>query len=88
MKTHRFDSLSFLAGLVMAVIGLAFLVYPRFGDLIDAITDAGAWFWPVAFIAVGIAILAPMAMGRREPADAAGLDNEAEDEESEIPDGD
>jgi hypothetical protein len=87
MKTHRFDSLSFLAGLMMTVLGLAFLVYPRFGDLIDAITDAGAWFWPIVFIAIGIAILAPMAMGRREPVDAV-MDNGTNDEGSEVSDGD
>jgi hypothetical protein len=84
MRTHRFDSLSFLAGLVMTVIGLAFLVFPRFGDLIDAITDAGAWFWPIVFIAIGIAILAPMAFGSRQPADVAELDSGINDEESEV----
>jgi hypothetical protein len=87
MKTHRFDSLSFLTGLVMTMIGLAFLLFPRFGDLIDVITDAGSWFWPVVFIAIGIAILAPMVIGRGEPADVGdGEDGEA-DEESEVTDG-
>jgi hypothetical protein len=87
MKTHRFDSLSFLTGLVMTMIGLAFLLFPRFGDLIDVITDAGSWFWPVVFIAIGIAILAPMVIGRGEPAAVGdGEDGEA-DEESEVTDG-
>lgn len=87
MKTHRFDSISFLAGLLMTLIGLVFLLFPRFGDVIDVITDAGSWFWPAVFIAVGIAILAPMAMGRREPGDAAELENGEANEASEISDG-
>lgn len=61
MKMHKFDSLSFLAGLVITLIGLAFLLLPEIGDIVDVLTDAGAWFWPVVFIATGIAILAPLA---------------------------
>ena len=60
MKMHKFDSLSFLAGLVITLIGLAFLLLPEVGDIVDVLTDAGAWFWPVVFIAAGIAILAPL----------------------------
>lgn len=61
MKLHKFDSLSFLAGLVITLIGLAFLLLPEVGDIVDVLTDAGTWFWPVVFIAAGIAILAPLA---------------------------
>lgn len=64
MKTHEFDSLSFLAGLVITGVGLLFLLAPDAGGIIDVLTDAGAWFWPVVFIAVGMAVLAPLA-GRR-----------------------
>lgn len=60
MKTHRFDTLSFLAGLFITAIGLTFLLLPEAGDIVDFLSDAGAWFWPVLFIAVGVAILAPM----------------------------
>lgn len=60
MKTHRFDALSFLAGLVIAGIGLAFLLLPEVGDLVDFITNAGTWFWPVLFLAIGVAVLAPV----------------------------
>lgn len=70
MKMHKFDSLSFLAGLVITLIGLAFLLLPEVGDIVDVLTDAGAWFWPVVFIAAGIAILAPLASragGNGEP---------------------
>lgn len=66
MKTHKFDSLSFIAGLVITSIGLVFLLLPDVGEIIDLLTDAGSWFWPVLFIAVGIAVLAPMAARRNE----------------------
>ena len=64
MKTHRFDSISFLAGLVITGMGLAFLLLPEVDDIVGLLTDAGSWFWPVVFIAVGVAVLAPLA-GRR-----------------------
>lgn len=60
MKTHRFDALSFLAGLVITGIGLTFLVLPDIDGIVDFLTNAGTWFWPVLFIAVGIAVLAPL----------------------------
>lgn len=60
MKTHKFDGLSFLAGLVITIIGLAFLLLPDLGDIIDALTDAGTWFWPVLFLGIGVAILVPV----------------------------
>ena len=66
MKTHKFDALSFLAGLVITGIGLAFLLLPDVGDVVSVLTDAGTWFWPVVFIAVGVAILAPLATRDRE----------------------
>ena len=70
MKMHKFDSLSFLAGLVTTLIGLAFLLLPEVGDIVDVFADAGTWFWPVVFIAAGVAILAPLASraaGNGEP---------------------
>jgi F0F1-type ATP synthase assembly protein I len=74
MKTHRFDPISFLAGLAIAGIGLTFLLLPELGSIIDFFTDAGAWFWPIVFLAIGFAILVPV-VTRRE-----GLDDEAETE--------
>lgn len=68
MKTHKFDSVSFLAGVVITAIGLAFLLLPDLGEIINLLTDAGAWFWPVVFLAVGIAVLAPLAGHRRRHA--------------------
>lgn len=61
MKIHRFDALSFIAGLFITAIGLAFLLLPEVDDIIDFVTDAGSWFWPAVFIAVGVAVLAPLA---------------------------
>lgn len=60
MKIHKFDGLSFLAGLIITIIGLAFLLLPDLGDIIDALTDAGTWFWPVLFLGIGVAILVPI----------------------------
>lgn len=75
MKTHRFDALSFLAGLVMTGIGLAFLLLPEIEDIVSVLTDAGAWFWPLVFVGVGIAVLAPLVS--RDP-DADEGDNDVE----------
>lgn len=72
MKLHEFDSLSFIAGLVITAIGLVFLLLPEVGDIVSLFTDAGSWFWPLVFIAAGVAVLAPMT--RRT--------GEADDEES------
>lgn len=62
MKTHKFDPLSFVAGLLITVIGLAFLLLPDFNALVDVLSDAGSWFWPVLLIAIGVAVLAPVAV--------------------------
>lgn len=66
MKLHRFDALSFIAGLFITGIGLVFLLIPEPGDIIDVVTDFGSWFWPAVFIAVGVAVLAPLANRRRD----------------------
>jgi hypothetical protein len=63
MKTHRFDSLSFLSGLVMTLIGLAFLIPRDPGDVFSVFGDIGNWFWPAVFLAIGIAVLAPLVAG-------------------------
>lgn len=60
MKTHKFDPVSFLAGLVIAAIGMTFLLLPEIGNIIDFFTDAGAWFWPIVLLAIGFAILLPV----------------------------
>jgi hypothetical protein len=80
MKRHSFDGLSFFAGLVITVIGLAFLLVPDLFELVDLFTDAGSWFWAAVLIAVGIAIIAPAVVRRPDSEDdeetttqAAGL---------------
>ena len=52
MQRHRFDILSFVAGLVFAASGVAYLVNDgrwRF--------DAGPWVWPIVLLAGGAVIL-------------------------------
>ena len=51
MKSHKFDAISFVSGVVAVVIGLAFLIPQTPVDLIDAITSLGAWFWPALLVA-------------------------------------
>jgi hypothetical protein len=70
MKVHSFDVLSFLAGLVITAIGLAFLLLPDVGDIIDVFTDGSSWIWPVLFITIGVAVLIPLAARSRETVDA------------------
>ena len=66
MKTHRFDGVSFFSGLVITLIGLFFLLPNEPTDVIDAIGRLGNWFWPVLFLAIGVAVLVPtfVALGR------------------------
>jgi hypothetical protein len=64
MKSHRFDAISFISGVVAVVFGLVFLIPQTPVDLIDAITSLGAWFWPALLVVVGIAILVPVFASR------------------------
>jgi hypothetical protein len=59
MKTHKFDGISFFTGLVFAAIGLLYLIPQDVGDIVDLFVDAGGWFWPTLFLAVGAAVLIP-----------------------------
>ena len=72
MKSHRFDAISFISGLVVALVGLVFLVPQTPVDLIDAVTSLGAWFWPVLLLAVGLAILVPVFLTQRDEKDEPG----------------
>lgn len=65
MKRHEFDSFSFISGLVITSIGLVFLLLPEVGDIVNLFSHVGSWFWPLVFIAAGIAVLAP-AITRRD----------------------
>lgn len=59
MKTHKFDGISFFTGLVFAAIGLLYLIPRDVSDIVDLFVNAGGWFWPVLFLAVGAAVLVP-----------------------------
>jgi hypothetical protein len=80
MKSHRFDAISFISGLVAALVGLVFLVPQTPLDLLDAVTSLGAWFWPVLLLVIGIAILVPVFMSRDDEEGRV-----EEDEESPLP---
>ncbi len=66
MKTHRFDGVSFASGLVIAAIGLVFLIAPEPGDILDVFDGIGSWFWPVLLLVIGLAVLVPALMPSRE----------------------
>lgn len=73
MKPHKFDPISFIAGLIATVIGLAFLIPADPTDIVALLDEFGSWFWPVLLIVVGIAVLAPLAQTRTdEQAEAEG----------------
>lgn len=68
MKQHRFDGVSFVAGIVITAIGALFLLAEVPTDIFDSFEDVSDWIWPVVAVAVGIAILVPaLARSRREP---------------------
>ena len=64
MKTHRADGVSFFSGLVITAIGVLYLL-PTPSDIIDAIGSLGTWFWPVLFVAIGLAVLLPLLIPRK-----------------------
>jgi hypothetical protein len=72
MKSHAFDAISFITGLVATSIGLLFLIPQDPGDVFELVGDIGTWFWPVVLVAIGLAILIPLFL-------KAGVDEE-EDE--------
>jgi len=69
MKTHKFDVLSFVSGLVMTLIGLLFLLPAEPSDVFAILGDIGNWFWPVLLTVVGVAVLAPLAWSRSQDDD-------------------
>lgn len=66
MKTHKFDTLSFVSGLVFTGFGLLFLIPNHTDDLIDSLVDIGSWAWPLILLGVGLAILMPLFLSRGE----------------------
>lgn len=65
MKTHKFDTISFLSGLAFTAFGLLFLIPSQTDDLINYVTGLGTWVWPVILLGIGVAILVPVFTGLR-----------------------
>jgi hypothetical protein len=70
MKTHRFDAISFISGVVITLLGLAFLIPQTPVDVVDAIASVTGWFWPVLLLVIGAAILVPVLLPKGEDADS------------------
>lgn len=62
MERHRFDPISFVFGLLLGAIGLAFLL-----GRIDVGTVDLTWVWPLPLIVVGLLML----LGARRRGDEA-----------------
>ncbi len=65
MKTHDFDTVSFIAGLAFSILGLLFLIPQTPEQILDVLLDSGAWFWPIALLVVGIAVIVPVLMPKK-----------------------
>lgn len=66
MKSHTFDPVSFISGLFITLLGLAFLIPETPLDILDAIAGIGSWFWPVLLLVVGIAVLIPVFLPKNQ----------------------
>lgn len=66
MKTHRFDGISFFAGLVLMILGIVFLVPYRPTDLVDIFGELGGWMLALFLLAVGLVVLTPAIAGLRD----------------------
>ncbi|MDH3189904.1 MAG: hypothetical protein OEM39_04590 [Acidimicrobiia bacterium] len=60
MKTHKFDAISFISGLIFTGFGLMFLIPNTTDDLIKTIVDMGSWAWPLIFLGLGLALVVPL----------------------------
>lgn len=72
MKTHTFDAVSFIAGLAFASLGLVFLVPETPQQIVDVLVNSGAWFWPIALLVVGLAVIVPVLLPKKEEAIGPG----------------
>lgn len=71
MKKHRFDTLSFVSGLVFTGFGLLFLIPGNTDALFDVFAGVGSWAWPLILLAIGLAILVPLFIPGRQDVDEA-----------------
>ncbi len=68
MKTHKFDGVSFVSGIVITAIGLIFLIPSAPTEIFDNLGNIGSWIWPVVFVSIGVAVLVPaLTRARQEP---------------------
>lgn len=81
MKTHRFDAISFISGVVITMLGLAFLIPQTPVDVVEAIASVTGWFWPVLLLVIGGAILLPVLLPKDEDAEQ-GRDEDNPGEET------
>lgn len=71
MKPHNFDAVSFISGLIIAALGVLYLIPGDIGDIVDLFIDAGTWFWPVLFLGVGAAVIATALRPSRRSQDSS-----------------
>jgi hypothetical protein len=57
MRPHRFDSLSFVFGLLFVALGAVYLFpFQPFGVVSSLITGI-RWAWPILIVGIGVAVL-------------------------------
>jgi H+/Cl- antiporter ClcA len=66
MKTHTFDAVSFIAGLAFMLVGLVFLIPKTPEQIVDVLFNSGAWFWPIALLVVGLAVIIPAVLPKKQ----------------------
>ena len=69
MRTHRFDGVSFVSGIVITAIGLLFLIPNAPTEVFENLGNIGGWIWPLLFVSVGIAVLVPALSRARNESD-------------------
>jgi hypothetical protein len=69
MKRHKFDTLSFISGLVIAGLGTLFLFPSEPGGIFDFVGEAGTWLLPALFLTVGVVVLVPPLLRSRDQDD-------------------
>jgi hypothetical protein len=72
MKTHSFDTVSFISGLVSIAVGLLFLIPETPEQIVDVLVNSGAWFWPIALLIVGLAVIIPVLIPKKDEAIESG----------------
>lgn len=65
MKSHKFDGVSFFSGIVITAIGLLFLIPDTPSEIFEALGGLGSWFWPIALLVIGVAVLIPVFFPKR-----------------------